>query len=62
MPALRPPMKMAVLKEWADWEDIHDDIVDLKGYWEQQPKSTEQLQNVHTLKETLRLLKEVIDS
>lgn len=53
-------MTLETLTKWADWEDIYNDLQSLREYWEQQPTSTEQLQNVAVLKITLNLINDVI--
>lgn len=58
--SLTRPMTLDMLKKWADWEDIYNDLADLLRYWEEQPVSTEQKQNICSIKETRRLIEDLM--
>lgn len=54
------PLTMKMLRDWADWEDIYNDLADLLRYWESQPSTTEQKQNVCSIKEVRRMIEDII--
>ena len=56
------PLTLAAIKKWADWEDMYNDLADLLYYWEQQPSTTEQKQNICSIKEVRRLLEEIMNA